>query len=165
VDYLFIRDGGAAATLTGLVFVAVSINLSRVLTVLGGGRHSGSIHTGSSQYRILAITPIRGHGSWSEDRFRGGGFGFSHCPGWFADGEVGGGDWGSTCGQQDQRDRVSDQHPGVKLRRSGPSRGSILFVGAPISRETPEPSTIAILTVGATCCGMWLRSRVLRGTK
>jgi len=37
--------------------------------------------------------------------------------------------------------------------------------GAPVSDETPEPSTIAILTVGATCCGMWLRSRVLRNTK
>jgi hypothetical protein len=31
--------------------------------------------------------------------------------------------------------------------------------------ETLEPSTIAILTVLATCFGMWLRSRVLRRTR
>jgi hypothetical protein len=70
--------------------------------------------TGSSKYRNLAITPIRGYGSWSEDRFRGGELDFSRCRGWFADGEVGGDGRGS-------------KHPGVKLRRSGPSRGSIRF--------------------------------------
>ena len=53
------------------------------------------------------------------------------------------------------------------LNSAGAARAGEASVsaGAPVSDETPEPSTIAILTVGATSCGMWLRSRVLRGTK
>jgi hypothetical protein len=53
------------------------------------------------------------------------------------------------------------------LNTAGAARAEEASVsaGAPVSDETPEPSTIAILTVGATCCGMWLRSRVLRRTK
>jgi hypothetical protein len=38
-------------------------------------------------------------------------------------------------------------------------------VAAAAPRETVEPSTIAILTVFATCFGMWLRSRAGRRTK
>lgn len=48
---------------------------------------------------------------------------------------------------------------------AAPAEEASVSVGAPVSDETPEPSTIAILTVGATCCGMWLRSQVLRRTK
>jgi hypothetical protein len=44
-----------------------------------------------------------------------------------------------------------------------------LGMASPVSAGTPgeylEPSTIAILTVLATCFGMWLRSRVERRTK
>src|SRR3984957_9302299 len=53
------------------------------------------------------------------------------------------------------------------LKSAGAARAGEASVsaGAPVSDETPEPSTIAILTVGATCCGMWLRSLTLRRTK
>jgi hypothetical protein len=44
-----------------------------------------------------------------------------------------------------------------------------LGMAIPVSAGSPgegiEPSTIAILTVLATCFGMWLRSRVLRRTR
>jgi hypothetical protein len=43
--------------------------------------------------------------------------------------------------------------------------GMAMPVSAGTPRETVEPSTIAILTVIATCFGMWLRSRVVRRTK
>src|ERR1700722_5173468 len=53
------------------------------------------------------------------------------------------------------------------LKSAGAARAgeASVLAGAPVSDETPEPSTIAILTVGATCCGMWLRSLTLRRTK
>jgi hypothetical protein len=43
--------------------------------------------------------------------------------------------------------------------------GMAIPVSAGTMGETPEPSTIAILTVVATCFGMWLRSRVSRKNK
>ena len=43
--------------------------------------------------------------------------------------------------------------------------GMAMPVSAGTPRETLEPSTIAILTMIATCFGMWLRSRVVRRTK
>jgi hypothetical protein len=43
--------------------------------------------------------------------------------------------------------------------------GMAIPVSAGTPRETLEPSTIAVLTVIATCCGMWLRSRKVRRNK
>jgi hypothetical protein len=64
-------------------------------------------------------------------------------------------------------DEIAFQTNILALNTAGAARAGEASVsaGAPVSDETPEPSTIAIMTVGATCCGMWLRSRVLRRTK
>jgi hypothetical protein len=64
-------------------------------------------------------------------------------------------------------DEIAIQTNILALNKAGTARAGAASVSAStlVSDQTPEPSTIAILTVGATCCGMWLRSRVLRGTK
>jgi hypothetical protein len=59
-------------------------------------------------------------------------------------------------------DEMAFQTNFLGLNTAGAARAGEASVpaGAPVSE--PEPSTIAILTVGATCCGMWLKSRVRR---